>query len=235
MTRTAARPASGRAVGSVRRRTLAWLATAAASLALFAPAVVQGWGGTPHDAPVLLVGPDVVTGPLVAGAELVEGHLDIGTGITDSDEARTEVAEGRVIGALVLDLRTTEDELLIRDDLHPRVRDALVADVTAVEQRYGRTPTVQEVPGRTPPDRALLWAAGLSVLAGYLLAVAISLIWGRCRAASAGAWSASPPRPGSVHWSRSRPSAHPPCDLPGTSPLRSPRPWCSGCPASARR
>ncbi|TYL45045.1 DUF4185 domain-containing protein [Nocardioides sp. BGMRC 2183] len=157
-------------------RALAWLAVLAAVVVLMAPTVVQGWGGSLQGAPALLVGPDVVTAPLVDDADL-EGSLDVGTGVTAAD-ARAEVAEGRVAGALVLDLRGTEDELLVRDGLHPRVRAALVAEVAALEERYGRSSTVREVPGGVPPDRALLWAVGLSVAAGYLLVVVISSIWG---------------------------------------------------------
>ncbi|MEQ6900010.1 DUF4185 domain-containing protein [Nocardioides sp. YIM 152588] len=157
---------------------LALLALAAAAVAWVTPAVVAGRGVDLHRAPVLLVGPEVVAQPLASAAAGLPGEpMDPGV-VTSPRRARDAVARGDVVGALVLDLRSTEDRLLIRDGLHPRVRERVVEGTEALSTRFGRTVEVTAVPGRAVPDVAALRASVVAVLAGFLLVAVMSLLWG---------------------------------------------------------
>ncbi|TIC88859.1 DUF4185 domain-containing protein [Nocardioides sp. GY 10113] len=142
------------------------------------PAVLHGRGADLREAPVLLVGPDVVAQPLAVAAGSLPGRpLDVGVAATEAD-ARAAVSGGDVVGALVLDLRATQDDVLVRDGLHPQVRARAVAGARAVEARYGRSIEVSEVPGRAVPDGAALTAAAAAVAAAYLLVAVMSMLWG---------------------------------------------------------
>ncbi|MFW6773243.1 hypothetical protein ACOACO_03090 [Nocardioides sp. CPCC 205120] len=131
-----------------------------------------------HDAPVLLVGPDVVTAQLVAEVEALEGH-PVRAGATENPAAaRAALEAGRAVAALEIDLAGTRDTLRLAPDHAPDRDDALVALVRSVEEQRGRT--VEVVPGGGPHVGGLAPAdlALLGALAGFLLVLVVSLAWG---------------------------------------------------------
>lgn len=131
-----------------------------------------------HDAPVLLVGPDVVTAQLVAEVEALDGH-PVRAGATENPEAaRAALDAGRAVAALEVDLAGTRDTLLLAPDHSPDRDDALVALVRSVEEQRGRT--VDVVPGGGPHVAGLAHAdlALLAALLGFLLVLVVSLVWG---------------------------------------------------------
>ena len=71
--------------------------------------------GRPHDVPVEVVAPALVAGSLAEQAEALAGHPFSATAVAEdgADSSRARVADGSVVATLVVDLRGTEDTLVL--------------------------------------------------------------------------------------------------------------------------
>lgn len=160
-----------------RLRTLAALALLVGALLAVLPAVDDAAAGRTHGAPVLLVGPEVVVGPLARDVDALPGSPFDAEPEDDRATAEAALAAGDVVAVLVLDLRRTEDTLLL-----PRLRTddldaALVREARAAEERRGRTLAVERVgPVRNAPAYDALGLA--AVAAAFVLVLVVSLVWG---------------------------------------------------------
>ncbi|MDT9593432.1 hypothetical protein RDV89_10165 [Nocardioides zeae] len=166
----------GERQGPATRVRLALLALLCAAVAWVVAAGVVTDDG-PRDAPVVLVGPDVVTAAVAAEVEALPGDAFVVGGTDDPQRARDMLAAGEVVGALVVDLAGTEDTLLLAPD-HAPVRDrAVVERVRAVETARDRTVAVERTGDalRGAPPAATTFAAAV---VGLLVVVVVSMVWG---------------------------------------------------------
>lgn len=135
-----------------------------------------------RDVPVALVGPDVVTAPLVErmGHGQAAGLLLVGQ--PDRREAARDLDRGVVAAVVELDLSGTRDRLLLPSDAPAPRRDRLMDAVDAIEASYGRQVRAEGAGGSrglgswTPSagPRLALAAVGL----GFLGALVISALRG---------------------------------------------------------
>ncbi|MCR6032600.1 hypothetical protein GGQ22_14300 [Nocardioides sp. zg-579] len=180
-----------------RLRTVAALVLLVGALLAVLPALHDAAAGRTHRAPVLLVGPEVVVGPLAEDVDALPRAPFAASATDDRDAAEAALAAGEVVGVVLVDLRRTEDTLLLPGLRVADLDRALVREVRAAEERRGRTVTVERLgperlgperlgPERLGPERlgsardappyaALgLLAAG----AGFVLVLVVSLAWG---------------------------------------------------------
>ncbi|MFD4325697.1 hypothetical protein ACFWQC_13750 [Nocardioides sp. NPDC058538] len=133
--------------------------------------------GELHEAPVVLVGPDVVTVPLVKQVNTVPGR-PFSAGAVDSRAEAAELLEsGDVVAELGVDLSGTQDELRLATAHRPALARAIQAEVTRIEKTRGRT-VVLAPPGDGLEGRSLSWVTFATALAGFLLVCVVSLVWG---------------------------------------------------------
>lgn len=152
------------------------MALVAALLAVL-PTLDDAAAGRTHRAPLLLVGPAVVLAPLAADVDALPGTPFEADHAGDRAEAERALAAGDVVGVVLVDLRHTEDTLLLPALRTPELDRALVREVRAAEERRGRTITVERAgPPRDAPSYAALGLA--SAAGGFLLVLVVSLVWG---------------------------------------------------------
>lgn len=133
--------------------------------------------GELHEAPVVLVGPDVVTVPLVKQVKAVQGR-PFSAGAVDSRAEAAELLEsGDVVAELDIDLSGTQDELRLATAHRPALARAIQAEVKRIEKTRGRTVVLAEPPVRLE-GRPLSWVTFATALAGLLLVCVVSLVWG---------------------------------------------------------
>ncbi|MDN4172143.1 hypothetical protein QWY28_04240 [Nocardioides sp. SOB77] len=160
-----------------RLRTLAGLVVLLAALVAVLPTLDDAAAGRTHRAPVLLVGPEVVVGPLADDVDALPGAPFDAAPADDRAEAERALAAGEVVAVVLVRLRSTEDTLLL-----PRLRTteldrALVREVRAAEERRGRTVAVERAgPVRDAPAYAALGL--LTAAAAFGLVLVVSLVWG---------------------------------------------------------
>lgn len=134
---------------------------------------VRAADGELHDAPVLLLGPDVVTSAVAARADAVDDPPLATTRSDDPDRAAQALADGEVVAVLHLDLTGTVDRLETAGGAAPGRERALVGLVADLEAAYGRSARYEpQVPvGRVGAPTIAAAAVG----AGLLLVVVVSL------------------------------------------------------------
>lgn len=124
---------------------------------LAALVAVATWvvGDDLHDAPLGVVAPAVVGQSL---AERAAADADAPFTVVrprSGAEARTQVADGTLVGAAVVDLARTEDVLLLPRRAAPGQRAAVLAAVRVTSARLGREVRVELVgPALSPTGRA---------------------------------------------------------------------------------
>ncbi|MFE6509199.1 hypothetical protein ACFVDI_02600 [Nocardioides sp. NPDC057767] len=133
--------------------------------------------GEVHEAPVVLVGPDVVTAPLVKQVNAVPGHPFTAGGVDDPAEAADLLERGDVVAALHLDLSGTRDELRIAAAHRPELAREIHAEVTRIEKTRGRTVALAPTDDRHE-ERSWAPVTFSAALAGFLLVCVVSLVWG---------------------------------------------------------
>ena len=99
---------------------------------------VRAADGELHDAPVLLLGPDVVTSAIAARVDAVDDPPLTATRSDDPDRAAQALADGEVVAVLQLDLTGTVDRLETAGGAAPARERALVGLVADLEAAYGR-------------------------------------------------------------------------------------------------
>lgn len=147
--------------------------------------VALGWivgglradAGELHEAPVVLVGPDVVTTPLVKQVNAVPGRPFTAGAVEDRSEAESLLESGDVVAALHLDLSGTRDELRIAAAHRPELAWAIHAEATRIEKTRGRTVALAP-PDERVEDRSWARVTFGAALAGFLLVCVVSLVWG---------------------------------------------------------
>ncbi|GGO73641.1 DUF4185 domain-containing protein [Nocardioides deserti] len=160
-----------------RLRTIAGLVVLLGALLAVLPALDDAAAGRTHRAPVLLVGPEVVVGPLADDVDALPDAPFDAAPADDRAAAERALADGDVVAVVVVDLRSTEDTLLLPRLRTPELDRALVREVRAAEERRGRTVTVERAgPARDAPAYDVL---GLAAAAGgFVLVLVVSLVWG---------------------------------------------------------
>ena len=170
-----------RATGRDRRYVTAvalWLLLVVTAVGLVAALVAESSHGRIYDAPVVLVGPDVVTQPLGEDTRSQTDRLNVSTATT-LREGLGRLEDGEVIAVVVLDIESSRDDIYVSSTAHPNVRDAVIAALQEIEARFGRTGRVVPVDrGHTPTDRAALEASFVAAVAGFCAVLLVSLGWG---------------------------------------------------------
>jgi hypothetical protein len=92
-----------------------------------------------HSAPVELTAPGGLAAPLADDVNRVRGRPLAARPAESARAASLDVEHGRAIGALVVDLRGTEDELLVDGSYPLKVRSAMVAQARELEATRGRS------------------------------------------------------------------------------------------------
>ena len=133
--------------------------------------------GELHEAPVVLVGPDVVTVPLVKQVIAVPGRPFSAGAVDNRAEAAALLERGDVVAELDIDLSGTQDQLRLATPHRPALARAIQAEVERIEKTRGRTVVVAEPPDRLD-GRPLSWITFATALAGFLLVCVVSLVWG---------------------------------------------------------
>lgn len=127
-----------------------------------------------HDAPLVLVGPEVVTAALVAELQSVKDDGVTVGGTQSREDALDALDRGEVVGVVELDLTGATDRLLLPEDRSPARDAALIDVVRATEDRHDRS---VEVSGGHEGLSQVAYA-GLAALAGYGFVLVLSLARG---------------------------------------------------------
>ncbi|MDN4161230.1 DUF4185 domain-containing protein [Nocardioides abyssi] len=164
-----------------RLRTIAGLVVLLAALVAVLPVLDDAAAGRTHRAPVLLVGPEVVVGPLAGDVDALPGAPFDAAPEGDRAEAERALADGEVVAVVVVDLSSTEDTLLLPRLRTPELDRAVVAAVRAAEERRGRTVSVERAGAgagavRDAPAYDVLGLAAAG--GGFVLVLVVSLVWG---------------------------------------------------------
>ena len=133
--------------------------------------------GELHEAPVVLVGSDVVTAPLVKQVNAVPGRPFAAGAVEDRAEAAQLLESGDVAALLELDLSGTEDELRVAAAHRPALARAIRAEVGRIEKTHGRTVRLVGADDRLE-ERSFAGVTFATALAGFLLVCVVSLVWG---------------------------------------------------------
>ncbi|WP_427384968.1 hypothetical protein [Janibacter sp. G56] len=133
--------------------------------------------GELHRAPALIVGPDVVTAPLVEQINALEDAHFVAGAVSEAPRAEAPLEEGAVVGVLEMRLSSTRDRLLLAADHRPALAAAVTQEVARIEASHGRTAVVASAEGAaTGASFARLTFA--ASLAGFALVCLVSLVWG---------------------------------------------------------
>ena len=130
-------------------------------------------------APVGVAAPAIVADSLARESDSLPGHPFDSRVLTTSAEARSEVRDGSLVAALVVDLSSTSDTLYVGGANGSTLVKAVTDRVRAVEESHGRAATVTDlVPARShDKDQyfvrllVLIWTViGFAVAAGIAVA-----------------------------------------------------------------
>ena len=134
--------------------------------------------GRPHDVPIEVVAPAVVAESLAEQAGALVGHPFAATAVAEDDAggSRARVADGSVVAALVVDLRGTEDTLVLHAGIDPALATAVTERVVQTEETHCRTIVVDHVGAAAPlgADGSRLFVLA-ATLVGLALAAAVAI------------------------------------------------------------
>lgn len=133
--------------------------------------------GEPHDLPVAVVTAPVMAQSLADQANAMEGKpFDAYVG-RDAEAAEASVRRGTTAAALDVDLRVTEDVLVLNEANGERLNQAILDRVEALEDSYDRTVAVETVDTARgsphSPDVLALLAHGVAF--GFVVIVSLLL------------------------------------------------------------
>ncbi|WP_284532907.1 DUF4185 domain-containing protein [Nocardioides sp. T2.26MG-1] len=132
----------------------------------------------PHGAPGAVVAPAIVAQALAAQVNALPGHPLEAIASDDRAAAIDDVRHGVTVGATLVDLTTTQDQLVLNSSTDDRLARAVRDQVEAIERSHGRTLSVRYVSVSPVDDHVVRrLAVGFGAL-GFLLAVLLSLRFG---------------------------------------------------------
>lgn len=173
------RPAE-RAWTTLRRGTVVACLAVAAGLAVLLLTMAHWPGaGQPHGVSVVISAPAVVAAGLAEEANAMPGGDVDTTWVDDADQAEQDVRDGTVQAAVLVDLRETEDVVVVGAWADPDLNRAVVDRIEAVERSHHRTVHVVERDQDWSDGAARVRLVTLvSALMGFLYVVAVSLLRG---------------------------------------------------------
>lgn len=128
-----------------RWTVLTCLVIAVAQAIALATLTLGGGGRAPHDVPVVITAPAVVAQSLSADAGAMPDDPFDPTWTEDEAEARAAVRSGAAVAAVIVDLRETQDVVLVNARADDALNAAVVERIAAVEKSHDRTVAVREV------------------------------------------------------------------------------------------
>ncbi len=163
-----------------RARTLIPVAVVLLQLAVVVTLVLAPPRDSPHEAPITLIGPPVVSTTFVDRLNALDGRPLSATAGTTADEAEREVRDGVVVAAVIIDLAREHDVLYLNGANGEHLNDALRREAESITASLDRTIDVVDVaPNAT--DRHVSYLVTLaSLVTGF--AVALVLYWRRVAA-----------------------------------------------------
>lgn len=140
--------------------------------------------GRPHEVPVTISAPTLVAQAVAKEANDLPGTPFDAAAASSAEQARADVAEGRAVAALVIDLRRTGDVIYLNPVRDGELNDAIQAQARAISESFGRTLVIQpvgatELGDRAPglQDRVDNFTLATSVL-GFLIVLVVSFARG---------------------------------------------------------
>jgi len=131
----------------------------------------------PHEAPVVIVGPAVVTAQLADDVNALAGRPFAVRSAESRGEGTELLTTGEAVAVLVIDLAGTRDVLVLPQVLEPDLDRAVTSQVRVLEERYGRTAVVDRAGPATRPPPAVAIGV-LTATAGWALVLVMSLVGG---------------------------------------------------------
>ena len=134
----------------------------------------------PHRVPLLVAAPAVVAASLADEADAMPGTPFDATWTDDTDQARTAVRDGTAVAAVLVDLRTTRDVVLVDARADAALNDAVTDRLAAISASRDRTFAVEELaPEDADAADRVRWFVLLAGALGLGFALALSLVRGR--------------------------------------------------------
>ena len=163
-----------------RWTVVACLVVIVAQGVVLATITLRGDAREPHRVPLLIAAPAVAAMSLSHEADAMSGTPFDATWTDVEDEARSEVLDGTVVAAVLVDLRRTQDVVLVNARADGKLNDAVADRIAAISASHDRTLTVQEVAqaGAARAAGRVRWFVGLSALLGFGSVLGISLARG---------------------------------------------------------
>ena len=131
----------------------------------------------PHEAPVVIVGPAVVTAQLADDVNALSGRPFAVRSAESRAEGTEFLTTGEAVAVLVIDLAGTRDVLVLPQVLEPDLDRAVTSQVRVLEERYGRTAVVERAGPASRPPPAIATGV-LTATAGWALVLVMSLVGG---------------------------------------------------------
>lgn len=146
-------------------------------IAVIVSLALVGPDNSTHGAPIRIVAPPVVATSLVEAANSAAGRPFDAGALATSEEARASVRAGRSVAAVVVDLVQEHDVLYVASANGSALNNAIAREVDVFEGAFGRTAVVHDLVAAKSGDaghRHVYWLAGLSVLAGLVIAIVVT-------------------------------------------------------------
>lgn len=155
---------------------------------------------SPEQVPIVISAPALVAARLADDANAMPGAPFEATWTDDEDEARQRVDDGDAVLAVLVDLRTTEDVVVVDARGDADLNQAALARVRSVEKSWGRTARLEPVgdDGAGGSLGRIRWYVALCGLLGLAYSLVVSLVrgpmaatfgLGLLRVVGLGAWS----------------------------------------------
>ena len=136
--------------------------------------------GQPHRVPLLIAAPAVVAQSLADDAQSMPGTPFDAEWTDDEDEARQAVKDGTAVAAVLVDLRETEDVVLVNARADGDLNDAVVDQLRSISTSQDRTVRVQQLAraGSAGAADRVRWFVILTGLLGFGFVLVVSLVRG---------------------------------------------------------
>ncbi|MBC2931610.1 DUF4185 domain-containing protein [Nocardioides sp. zg-1228] len=134
----------------------------------------------PHQVPLLVAAPAVVASSLADDADTMAGAPFDATWTDDEDEARSAVHDGTAVAAVLVDLRTTRDVVLVNARADAALNDAVTDRLETISASRDRTFAVEELAVEdSDAAERVRWFVLLAGVLGLGVALVLSLVRGR--------------------------------------------------------
>lgn len=143
--------------------------------------LAKGPSPTPRGAPVAVVADPVIIAAVVDQAtDLADGAVDFGTAESEA-AALAGVADGRLVAAVIVDLRVEQDTVLIASANGEDLNRSVLGLTKTIESAVGRDVVVEDVaPTRDGDDsaRGVYLLIGACVLLGFIAPIGLTWLRG---------------------------------------------------------